>query len=73
MAAARAASRGVETPSHTMSASAVVRSNQLPHGSERGGDDDGSSAGAPPAPVPRLEASCAEQPHHGNLAVVQLL
>ena len=72
MAAARAASRGVETLSHTMSASAVVRSNQLPNGSERGGDDDGSSAGAP-APVPRLEASRAEQPHHGNLAVVQLL
>jgi len=59
-------------PSHTLSASAVVRSNQLPYGSERGGDGDGASAGAT-APVPRHGASRAEQPHHGNLAVVLLL
>jgi hypothetical protein len=72
VAATRAAGRGVETLSHTMSASAVVRSNQLPNGSERGGDGDGASAGAT-APVPQRGASRAEHPHHGNLAVVLLL
>ena len=72
MAATRAASRGVETPVHTMSASAVVRSNQLPNGSDRGGDGDGASAGAT-APAPRHGASRAEQMHHGNLAVMLLL
>jgi hypothetical protein len=59
-------------PLHMMSASAVVRSNQLSNGSERGGDGDGACASATVL-VPRHEASRAEHPHHGNATVVLLL
>jgi len=55
-----------------MSALAVVRSNQLSNGSERGGDGGGACASAT-ALVPRHEASRAEHPHHGNATVVLLL